>query len=1079
MLTFLFGKYGTGKSAYIVEKIAENVSNKKRAYWLVPEQKALICERNLASALTPSAQLYAEVLNFTRLADKVFRICGGLRYNYIQRSGKSLVMYRALCSVRDTLTEYKITKGRERGCVSLFLDAIGELKSYCVTPQMLFDAQSRLPDSRLKNRIGDLARVFIAYEGILKERFDDPYDDLIVLAEKLKECRLFEGACVYINSFNGFTGAQQGVLREIISQADEVYISLDLDKNSEGKIQYAKLTETLKMLRHMCKRLGVKTGELSFDTDLLHKNPCLEYLSDNIWSFGAPKYDGVCEGITLMRPSDEFDECERVAGKIKELVMRGARYGEIAVIMRDTDTYRGIIDYCFDKYDIPYYLSASTDVASKPLVKMLYSAIGASCDFNTRDIVSFIRSGYADISSEDADELESYIYRWGIYGARFENDDYWSANPDGYITEPTEAQIRRLGKINDTRAHLLKTLAPLREAFSRRRSGEELCKSVYELMVSLKIRDKLKEEMAHAEASEAKELSQLYRAIMKALSDVADIMAEEELDREGFVSALSYVLDGAKVGTIPTGEDNVTIGEAGALRTEQIRYAFVIGVCEGSFPKTISGAGFFSDSDKIELETVDIILSARADIRADDELFNFKSSIVVPSHELTLSAPRADIRGAKREPSVAYKRVKELFDGLDDTAPLALEDKLYTERIAREYLSQGGREAEAIRHVLGEEKGDLSFSNELSSISRAGLSKIAGSSLYMSQSKIEKFVNCHFQYYCTYALGIRESDKITFGAREVGVLAHSVLEHFLMRARDGKITLDTLDDAQIEKEIDEITADYIRALYPQGEPTSKLKHLFARLRQNIIIYIREVAREMAQGEFTPELFELKFSRENGVLPLSFDAGEGRKITLSGIVDRVDLYRAGDTVYVRVVDYKTGEKAFSFDDFDKGLELQLFIYLFTLCKIRDGELKDKILGGARNIAPAGVMYFPMRLGKAKCEAEVDLSSDEAITLEGKAVSSLIKRNGVFLDDEQVLRAQDKEMKGEFLPSKSYNKKYYLSAEGFDELYTRLERTLARVGKELFDGDASASPLKEGENSPCKYCTHRAICRRRAR
>ncbi len=1079
MLTFLLGRYGTGKSSYILERITKDVAEKTRSFWLVPEQKAVICERKIASSLSPSAQLHTEVLNFTRLCDKVFRLSGGLKYNYITRSGKSLIMYRTLCEVREQLSEYKVIKGRERGLVELFLDAIGELKSYCVTPEALLEASHGLENERLKNKISDLVRVYTLYEEILNKTYNDPYDDLIMLAEKLKNCRVFEGANVYISSFDGFTGAQMRVLRAVFSQAKNIYISLDIDNSKVGKIQYAKLSETYKGLKKVCRDLNIQIQEICFNEDLLHKNPCLEYLSDNIWNFGAKEYEGEASGITLVRPSDEFDECEIVAGKIKELVMNGAKYGEIAVVTRNTDTYRGIIDYCFDKYDIPYYMSSSTDVSTKPLIKMIYSAISSSCDFNTRDITSFIRSGYTDISPEDADELESYIYRWGIYGKRFENDDFWSANPDGYITEPTEAQASRLARINKARVHILEVLSPLREAINSKTGAKAICVAIYELLVKLNVREKLKAEIEVAEKDEAKALSQLYRATMNALGTIADILPNNYIDKDGFLSALSYVLSEVKVGTIPTGEDNVTIGEAGSLRTEQIKHAFVLGVCEGAFPQTIMDKSFFSDSDKLELESVDIILSAMSDERADDELLNFKNSVAIASRTLTISSPKADIRGSKKEPSMAYKRIKTIFPTLEnsDEECVRVGDKIYTEKIAKEYISGNSAEAMAIRELLGKDAPSFDFSNEKEKISKKGASEIFGQSLYLSQSKIEKFVSCHFQYYCTYELGIKESEKICFGAREVGVLAHSVFEHFLKRVRDGKITLDTLSDEEITKEIDEITTDYIKALYPYGEPTSKLRHLFNRLKSNILIYIRELAREFAQSEFLPELFEVKFSKSNGIEPLVFDVGEGKKITLTGIVDRVDLYRSGDTVYVRVVDYKTGEKKFSFADFDKGLELQMFIYLFTLCKITDKGLKERLLGADAKIEPAGVMYFPMKLGKGKVEAQLDINSIEAIEAENEHIKALVKRNGVFLDDENVLLAQDKEMNGEFLPSKSYNKRYYLSREGFDDLYGKLEQTLKKVGSELFGGDATAKPLNEGDFSECKYCMHRAICRRR--
>ena len=88
MVHFLFGNSGTGKSSFIVEKIREDAENGKRSFLIVPEQQTVVSERILASSLPAGAQLITEVVNFTRLSNEVFRKVGGLKYNYITKSGK-------------------------------------------------------------------------------------------------------------------------------------------------------------------------------------------------------------------------------------------------------------------------------------------------------------------------------------------------------------------------------------------------------------------------------------------------------------------------------------------------------------------------------------------------------------------------------------------------------------------------------------------------------------------------------------------------------------------------------------------------------------------------------------------------------------------------------------------------------------------------------------------------------------------------------------------------------------------------------------------------------------------------------
>ena len=77
MLTFLYGRPGSGKTSYIIEEIKKSVKEKKRTYLLVPEQQAFTTEAML-TALEPSSALHFETVSFSRLCEIVFSKVGGL-----------------------------------------------------------------------------------------------------------------------------------------------------------------------------------------------------------------------------------------------------------------------------------------------------------------------------------------------------------------------------------------------------------------------------------------------------------------------------------------------------------------------------------------------------------------------------------------------------------------------------------------------------------------------------------------------------------------------------------------------------------------------------------------------------------------------------------------------------------------------------------------------------------------------------------------------------------------------------------------------------------------------------------------
>ena len=158
---------------------------------------------------------------------------------------------------------------------------------------------------------------------------------------------------------------------------------------------------------------------------------------------------------------------------------------------------------------------------------------------------------------------------------------------------------------------------------------------------------------------------------------------------------------------------------------------------------------------------------------------------------------------------------------------------------------------------------------------------------------------------------------------------------------------------------------------------------------------------------------------------------------------------------------------------------MFIYLFTLCKLDDCAFRDTLLNGTSEIVPAGIMYFPMNLNKKTIKQDVSIDSYEVDAIERRAINEKIARSGFFLNNIDILLAQDKTLDGKILPSRDENSDSFLSIEEFNDIYTELESTIDKIGTELLSGSANAIPVKKGQKSPCKYCDHASVCRSRRR
>ena len=87
--------------------------------------------------------------------------------------------------------------------------------------------------------------------------------------------------------------------------------------------------------------------------------------------------------------------------------------------------------------------------------------------------------------------------------------------------------------------------------------------------------------------------------------------------------------------------------------------------------------------------------------------------------------------------------------------------------------------------------------------------------------------------------------------------------------------------------------------------------------------------------------------------------------MNGKIDRVDVYNKDGNSYVKIIDYKSGNKNFNLQDVYYGMQLQLIVYLSELCKMGRGLFGNEVL-------PGGMFYFKINDPTIKLSEEI---SDE--------------------------------------------------------------------------------------------------------
>lgn len=1074
MVRFIYGNPGTGKTQLIYSYLEKDAAEGNNAILIVPEQMTVAAERDVVKLLPPSSQLNIEVLNFSRLANKLFRIHGGLAYNYASNGLQKLLMWRALHTALPFLSEYRVTSSDDSSLSDAMLATYKEITAGGISFESLDNISQAKKGSLLSNKLKDISTVCSVYSAMLSDKYTDSNNELERLATLLEDTPCLKGYSVYLDGFTSFTGLEHKIIKLIIGQADVLTVTIGLPSPSYNGIDTLSLKQCSDRLRRDTAAIGSKSENVYLSENLRTHKVDLSYLSSDLWSIDS-ETDFECvesdHSVELFRAADIYDECEFAAAKIRELVESGYRYKDIAIIARNIDKYKGIIEPALENMEMRYFISEKTDLSVSPVARLILSALKViNYGWRRGDVIAHLKTGLCNISPHDADIFESYTAKWNINGKGFTSAEPWSMNPDGYTTVWSERGDETLRIANEVKNVFIGNLKSLIADMKTAQTYSEMCIAIVNYLELLDVRGSLIElasrYLADNKLREASDCAKLYDTTLEALDCVCDAFPDDvKPDISTFATALKISFSESDLGSIPTSQDEITIGSANMLRTDNIKCAVILGACDGEFPAGTDNAGLLTDNERSELISLGVQISGDSSIKASDELYYFRRALSAPSEKLIIFT-RAD-----SEPSIAFTKICNVFDrvGVKDTSSLLI-PRLKSLPSVREYarVLKDTPEGEAIVRLLNDLDGDeVSYSDITIDASKDNvdpqiLHSVIGSDLRISQSKIEQYTNCKFAYSCKYYLSLNDSDRAEFAYNSIGTFIHYVLEKFLFRVFVIEKGVYPEED-KISEIVDDIIESYIDELFSdKNRKSARLMHLVARLKKTSKLIIDDLMNEFSDSSFKPEFFELRVG-SNDIPSIRLRLENGSTISLNGVIDRVDVFRNGENVYVRVVDYKTGSKTFSVSDISEGLNLQLLLYIFSLTKQKNKNI-EKLFGG-KPVAGA-ITYLSATSAKVKADRLSD--TDKAV---GNAIAD-IKRTGLILNDDSVIEAVSHSGDDRLL-MKNARKNSFIDSQGLDTLYTTVCEVLTEIGNTMISGNINAIP-KSGSDH-CKYCKYSLVCK----
>ena len=1062
MLHLILGRAGTGKTAWLHEQLRSFVlAGHSELILLVPEQDSFAHERALLNLLGEQQAGAVEVLSFTRLADSLFRACGG-RCGRVGLSDaqRALAMSLALDAVRDKLTLF--AQANERMVPGL-LRLRRELSMAGTAPDDFLAVSQHLGQAKLC----ELARIMQAYDALLESSFGGHCDAMQGLHEALgtPEGRAFlSGKIVAVDAFLGFTPQELRILGRVLEHSAAVYVTLCLDQlHGNDTDVFAHTRRTAADLRALAREANIPIAAPATLTEthrFLHND--LAQLEACFTDHSI--HETACEAIRLCVCEDIEAECALAAARIKALLREGFRCRNIAVLARDAARYEQPLFAALRRVGVPLFEDRRQPVAAQPLMRMAAAAFEiAEEGFTLEAVMRWLKAGLTPCSEEDIALLEDYALLWRVNGNRWLSE--WQAHPQGLGQPENEHSDLHLARLNALRERVVTPLAVFRESM-RDCTGLGGAVALDALLQAANVPTGLKQLRANLleseKTAEALELSRVWDLLMQLLDQMAQSLGEQAIGAARFRALFELVLSLQSLGQLPQSLDAVTFGSAERVRLQSPRAVFVLGMNDGVFPRRPVQESLVSERERAALAAAGLRMQDQAPEQLAMERIIVYRSLTAARERLHISWALRNSAGEELRPSGVLHWLREHFPALqtEDAAFLPPLERLEGESAAFALLcEERARQSELYAALHSYFAARPNYAPRLAALERmanerpdslqiatpeAAMALFRGVN-YLSPSRVESYARCPFQYFCRYGLKAQARRPVDFDPLLRGNILHHLFEQ-LFSCHEIDALLELSPD-QRQALLNGILSDYAAEHLSAEQLPARVTYMFNRLREIAAQVFERMLAEFCASPFRPAACELRIDMDQAIKPYEVPLPGGDVLRLGGMADRVDCAEIDQQRYFRVVDYKSGSKAFSLGHVFEGLNLQLPVYLFALQH-----------NNYENALPAGVLYSPVR--------DPVLSSAER----GRTAEEIAR-------DKQRSTKPD----GFAIDHPGNCKLDLLPRESLPKLQQELNRVLASMAQQLRAGEIPALPLQDSEDparSICAWCDYRAICGREA-
>ena len=1056
---------------HILPQIGENRKSGTRVILLVPEQYTLQAEREIIAGLNLPGMMDIEVLSPRRLTRRIRESGGHGPLAPLDAAGRSMAIAQALTTVQEELTYYKRVALTPNLPDKLSV-LIADMQRAGLTPEAIAAHAGSLPAGALRAKEGDVALVWKAYEQVIEGRFADETMQQQDVRQRLIASGVMKDAAVYVYGFDVLPGPMCDLLCETAKTCSSLTVTLTMDAKDapDGRIflaQRSSAAQLMKRLEAAAIPAEIRYLPLCSGND---RGPALEYLEEKLFDRQAKPWAEEPEGIAIHASANPYAEATGIARTLKAWHESGTPWQHMAIAMAEGTSMAGILATTLAAAGVPHYIARKDSALRHGLVRMLLGALrSATGGYAVTDVLHMAKSGFSPLEEGEAHFLENYALENGIDHGRWRKPF-----TRGERAEEAEA----------LRVKLITPVEALHDRLKDAKSASQSVEAVFRLLEDVNAyRTLLQREEAllrRGMDAEAAQNRQVWQLIMDLLDQLHALLGERRAAMKDIARFVTSGLTGADIASLPPRPEAVMIGEAGHLLTGRIDAMVLCGMQDGAMASVQDS--LITEVERRTLsEAHEVPIGLNRQETAALRQSDFYRTIALPRRQLLITFSQGGQDGTALRPASLVEDVRSLFPRLavsggvtaDGSDELPLSPQLALDALAPKLraLSDGALETlapawvnalrwlwqsdvwhERTRQVVASAVAGQPDARLPMEITRRVFTQDT-----VSISRLEKFASCPYQHYVDYGLKPVRREAWAFEADDVGDFYHAAMQGFAHAALEHP-DWPELPEEEVERLMDEVLQPLTGAWQDGPLADTPAQQLQGEK------YIRTVkraawlfTRHARSSRFRTVGEEIEFGTENGLPPVVLTLKDGRRIALRGKIDRVDRWDGDDGAYLRVIDYKSGQKEIDPTKLWHGLQLQLMLYL---------QAAAAGLGGQA----AGAFYF--RVNDPLVEAEDVKTAAEA------AIAKTLRLKGVMLSEAEVIAAMDAE--GDAL-GEVFNRDGSVKAkvgaysrEELQALLAHTQKTAARLADGIREGDISVSPAQVKDVSACRYCEYAAVC-----